>query len=396
MNGSLNLRVLTGVLIAAGVGGCSTLANQPSAVSGELDVTTPRYGAAGDGVTDDTNAIQRAIDDGRGRTVYFPPGVYLFSSSLVNTEDVTLRGAHRNASILRMTRDEPYGVNLASGLRVRSLTIRGNSAPSPRAYGFNGGNTNGAVVEDCIIEHWGAVAILGADHSSRNVVRNNIIRHNAHEGVYFGTDSHENLVEGNYIHHNGKNGVDVNGSRNRILNNVVHDIGEAGDTVDTVGIMAGSPLPDRSTGNLIDGNTVYRCATHGIMLWANSAYNTVTRNAVFDNDVYGIFLEKLGEDRRCADHIVAQNVCRGNGSYGIILEAAVDSIVSGNQCIGNGRDGIAIDSTNGPAERNVVSDNVSRENERYGLFISPGTRETTVDGNALTENKAGDFVDQRE
>jgi hypothetical protein len=40
------------------------------------------YGATGDGVTDDTAAIQLALDQGSGRTVYFPEGQYIVSSPL--------------------------------------------------------------------------------------------------------------------------------------------------------------------------------------------------------------------------------------------------------------------------------------------------------------------------
>ena len=48
------------------------------------------YGAKGDGVTDDTKAIQSAINDNRGTTlqkrpatVYFPPGSYVVSATIV-------------------------------------------------------------------------------------------------------------------------------------------------------------------------------------------------------------------------------------------------------------------------------------------------------------------------
>ena len=361
--------------------------------SGWIDVTEPRFGAAGDGKTDNTAAIQRAIDAGKGTVVYFPAGTYLFSESLMNTEGVTLQGADREATVLQMTDPDAYGISMASGLRVRSLTLRGSGTPSPRAHGFNGGNTVGAVSEDCIIEEWGAVAILGADNSHRNVVRNNEIRNNAHEGVYFGTGSDDNVIEGNHIHHCLKNGIDINGSRNRVLFNRVHDIGAAGDTVDTVGIMAGNPPPDIATDNLIHGNTVSNCATHGIILWAVSKYTVITDNIVFDNAGYGIFLEKLGAEGMCAHHIVGQNVARDNAGYGIILEAAVDCVVSGNQTIGNGKDGIAIDSTNGPAARNVVTGNVSRGITRHGVYVSAGSLETVLSGNSASDNGERDVED---
>jgi hypothetical protein len=55
-------------------------------------VSVKDFGAAGDGATDDTAAIQAALDANPGRSVHFPQGTYLISSTL--TIDVTGGGAY--------------------------------------------------------------------------------------------------------------------------------------------------------------------------------------------------------------------------------------------------------------------------------------------------------------
>jgi len=52
--------------------------------AGVVDVTKPPYNAKGDGVADDTAAIQKAFDDNpaRGSIIYLPNGVYLVSDTL--------------------------------------------------------------------------------------------------------------------------------------------------------------------------------------------------------------------------------------------------------------------------------------------------------------------------
>lgn len=73
------------------------------------------YGARGDGATDDTTAIQAAIDAAattstgtRGAVVYFPTGIYAVSAALVipialNDQAVILRGAGMRAATIQPT-----------------------------------------------------------------------------------------------------------------------------------------------------------------------------------------------------------------------------------------------------------------------------------------------------
>ena len=75
--------------------------------SGIIDVTAAPYNALGDGVTDDTRAIQQALRDypARGAIIYLPNGTYLLSRTLQWGADqrlTVLQGQSRKGTVLKL------------------------------------------------------------------------------------------------------------------------------------------------------------------------------------------------------------------------------------------------------------------------------------------------------
>lgn len=156
--------------------------------AGVVDVTQPPYQAKGDGRTDDTEAIQRALMDhpNQGAIIYLPNGTYLISQTLkwphgsrggMEEKNTILQGQSRDGAILKLADGAPgfdnpkqrrgliwTGQKPAQRFRnaVRNLTFDTGSG-NPGAVGMQFMANNQGGVFDVLIRSGDGTGPVGLD-----------------------------------------------------------------------------------------------------------------------------------------------------------------------------------------------------------------------------------------
>lgn len=131
-----------------------------------FNVKSPTYGALGDGVADDTVAINAALTDAavNGGIVFFPAGAYRITSALTVGAEVSLVGVgpsssglvtdHASAGSLVVSGAGAYGFQVMRGISVGAsqsnsgvrVAVSGNAKVLCENCYFGGGNTTGNVL----------------------------------------------------------------------------------------------------------------------------------------------------------------------------------------------------------------------------------------------------------
>jgi pectate lyase-like protein len=228
-----------GALVAgAGVIGIGAGAyGKDAAPSADQQYNVRDFGATGDGSTDDTEKLQRALDAARttGGIVFFPPGTYL-TRRLTLYSRTHLRGSGGDATVLKLA----PGANTAileshrfaeesaarsnsgiSSFSVRDLTLDGNRGQGNavgcglRIYGY-GYELADLIVFNCgsdgIVGDWGTAGDLPSpSHQMESRLTGLRAHDNGGHGVHF-AGPHDSMLLNCLAFKNGGAGFNLTGN----------------------------------------------------------------------------------------------------------------------------------------------------------------------------------------
>lgn len=392
-------------------------------------------GARCDGMTNDTAAIQRAVN--AGGTVQLPSGVCMVST-ITLPSNLTLVGQGNLSELKRIPGASAGAVLTASGaskLTIANLTVNGNSQ---KAMGVHS-NVHITRSSDVLIDNVRAVNSLlhgisltnSADkaHLTISTIRDSAVIFAAQYGIE-AQDTPRIVIENNRITRTGSYGILVYGTKpNSIQNAVINGnfVADAGGSGIAIPFIDGgtSLLPGVEEVTLI-GNSVETSALNGYVIqgrFATLTGNTASRNGKqashqgFVINVMGVTATGNTASRNagvgidfgdCKRVIASSNLVEENGIIGIEINSTEDFVVTGNVLINNNRTGEAGDlgagilahlgtggyaflgkTMNGSISNNVVRGGV---NQKFGIKVTADTANIRIIGNdAMASGTVRDF-----
>ena len=321
------------------------------------------YGARGDGHSDDTAAIQRALDaayQAGGGIVQIPAGTFIVRGTddpshgaLQIRSNTELAGAGMGSTVIKLADDwsgkisgvirTPPSGEAEHDIAIRDLTVDGNKA---HAQGDVDGIMTGYLPGSPKFDNNILIERVEVENVSR-------IGFNPHE------QTHNLTIRDSVSHDNGWDGFEA----------------------------------DYVSQAVYENDTAYGNGRHGFNVVTHSSDVVLRNDTSYGNGVDGIVVQRGSEDTAYTARVLVEgNDVYGNGGNGIELKRVDDSQVLGNRVHDNGLDGIHIEASNrNVIDGNQIADNSMKVPGSYnGITIKSYSGDqagpTTASGNLITNN----------
>lgn len=297
----------------------------PTTVQAKLreTISVKDFGAVGDGVTDDTAAIQAAANAASGQILIFPPGEYVVTNGFGMTGDGSIISGYGATLLYGATTAPFFHCIRISGNNTAVLGIKIKSPPGlvrdDTGFGISAGvpapgtSTFGLLIQDCIIEGVASAGIWVSNVDNCRVESNTVVNCLA-DGIHFSDGCDGIVVSGNTLLDNEDDNIAV-------VNDVagapyVSGFAITGNYINcgnTSAVTGGGIVAIGATGGVIDGNTILNTVKGGVM-----CYQWVD---IFPTDLILISNNKIS------------NCGRGTGPHpglGILLSESNNVTIQGN------------------------------------------------------------------
>ncbi len=398
------------------LGGNLTVNGSLVSLAGSIDMKGPNpwydvkaFGATGNGSTDDTTAIQNAInaEASTGGTVYFPPGTYLITSTLNVTNPVVLEGVGYGSYIHGTTNNALVQITQTSNVKITNLRFANTFTPDGSSFGFNDIRaqyaTDSAVFNNYFTAGRGAL-IMTASLRFQFINNSclNMTDFCVSGGQSNGTNSSDLLISGNSSTNASTDGVsgpphDINleDTNNSIVqDNVLTDDG--GFTEFTASAIQVTSNHNPVSGDIIQNNSIHETpaatVNYGVTFGGTNSTAWVSGISILNNTIDGYAYDIGNPNTGTASAILIEGNNLTNFQYGGIYINPGSPIsasykITGNTIIGPGNNlptgtyGIRLSNINGAS----ITDNTVASSAASGIAVF-GSSQTTITGNVVYDS----------